>query len=208
MRGVQDNLGRHHDGLTTERDARAEALVARLGGRCIALVGMMGAGNTVIGRRLAVRLGLDFVDTDHEIELAAAMTIPEIFALHGESYFRDRECRVVARVISSGPRVVATGGGAFIHAATRAAVRSGAVSVWLKADFEVLMRRVRKRSNRPILYTPDPEGTMKRLIEARYPVYAQADATVISRDGSQDQVVEDVLAALEAGPLRTEFEPA
>lgn len=201
MRGAQDNLGRQGDTATTVRDARAEALVARLDGRSIALVGMMGAGKTVIGRRLAVRLGLDFVDTDHEIEVAAAMTIPEIFALHGEPYFRDRECRVVARVIGGGSRVVATGGGAFIHAATRAAVRSGAVSVWLKADFEVLMRRVRKRSNRPILYTADPEGTMKRLIELRYPVYAQADATVISRDGSQDQVVEDVMAALEAGPL-------
>ena len=201
MRGVQDGFGRHHETLPAGRDARAEALVTRLAGRSVALVGLMVAGKTVIGRRLATRLGLDFVDTDHEIELAAAMTIPEIFALHGEPYFRDRECRVVARVIGAGSRVVATGGGAFVHAATRAAVRSGAVSVWLKAELDVLMRRVRKRSNRPILYTADPEGTMKRLIEVRYPIYAQADATVISRDGSQDQVVEDVLAALEAGPL-------
>ena len=207
MRGPpEENEHGHQAVLTLDRDARAEAILAALGTRSIALVGMMGAGKTVIGRRLAARLGLEFVDTDHEIEIAAAMTIPEIFQRHGEAYFRDRECRVVARVIGVAPRVVATGGGAFIHAATRAAVRSGAVSVWLKADFEVLMRRVRKRSNRPILHTPDPEGTMQRLIDIRYPVYAQADATVISRDGSQDQVVQDILAALKAGPLRAAAE--
>src|ERR1700712_2591196 len=131
--------------------AAASALIERLGQRSIALVGMMGAGKTVIGRRLAHRLGLDFIDTDHEIEAAACLTIPEIFSRHGEPYFRDRECRVVARLIGNGPRVVATGGGAFIHAATRSALRAGAVSVWLKADFDVLMRRVRKRSNRPLL---------------------------------------------------------
>lgn len=197
---VQDRT--QHGVLTLERDPRAAMLLARLGTRSIALVGMMGAGKTVIGRRLAARLGLDFVDTDQEIETAATMTISEIFQRHGEAYFRDRECRVVARVIGGGPRVVATGGGAFIHAATRAAVRSGSVSVWLKADFEVLMRRVRKRSNRPILHTPDPEGTMQRLIEVRYPVYGQADATVISSDGPQDHVVQDVITALVEGPLR------
>ena len=189
-------------GVTLERDQRAGALIERLGARSIALVGMMGAGKTVIGRRLAGRLGLDFIDTDHEIEAAASLTIPEIFARHGEAYFRDRECRVVARLIGGGPRVVATGGGAFIHAATRAALRAGAVSVWLKADFEVLMRRVRKRANRPLLQTPDPEGTLRRLIDDRYPVYALADAMVISRDGPQDHVVQDIIAALEAGPLR------
>jgi shikimate kinase len=185
-------------------DDRARVLVDRLGSRSIALVGMMGAGKTVIGRRLAARLGVGFIDTDHEIEAAACLTIPEIFDRHGEAYFRDRECRVVARLIGGGPRVVATGGGAFIHAATRAAIRAGAISVWLKADFDVLMRRVRKRSNRPLLQTPDPEGTMQRLMDQRYPIYAEADVTVVSRDGAQEQVVRDVLAGLEAGPLAAE----
>lgn len=183
------------------RDPRARALVERLGSRAIAVVGMMGAGKTVIGRRLAARLGIDFVDTDQEIEAAACLTIPEIFERHGEPYFRDRECRVVARLVSEGPRVVATGGGAFIHASTRAALRAGAVTIWLKADFDVLMRRVRKRANRPLLRTSDPEGTMRGLIEARYPIYAEADVTVMSRDGAQENVVLDALAALEAGPL-------
>ena len=183
------------------RDPRAQELVRNLGTRSIALVGMMGAGKTVIGRRLAARLGIEFIDTDHEIESAACLTIPEIFARHGEPYFRDRECRVVARLIAEGPRVVATGGGAFIHASTRAALRAGAVTVWLKADFDVLMRRVRKRANRPLLQTPDPDGTMKRLIAERYPIYAEADVTVMSRDGAQEHVVQDVVAALEAGPL-------
>ena len=197
-----------HTGYTTastERDAQARAVVTRLGNRSLALVGMMGAGKTVIGRRLAARLGIDFIDTDHEIEAAASLTVPEIFERHGEPYFRDRECRVVARLIGAGPRVVATGGGAFIHAATRAAVRAGAVSIWLQADFDVLMRRVRKRSNRPLLKTPDPEGTMRRLIADRYPIYAEADVTVVSRDGPQDCVVNDILSALEAGPLERSF---
>ena len=188
------------------RDARTQAIVDRLGTRSIALVGMMGAGKTVIGRRLAARLAIDFIDTDNEIEAASCLTIPEIFERHGEPYFRDRECRVVARLIGGGPKVVATGGGAFIHAATRAAVRAGAVSVWLKADFEVLMRRVRKRANRPLLQTPDPEATMRRLIDQRYPLYGEADVTVVSRDGSQDHVVQDVIAALERGPLDLPYE--
>lgn len=183
------------------RDPRVRPLVDRLGTRSIAVVGMMGAGKTVIGRRVAARLGLDFVDTDHEIESAACLTIPEIFERHGEAYFRDRECRVVSRLIGDGPRVVATGGGAFIHASTRSALRSGAVTVWLKAEFDVLMRRVRKRSNRPLLHTLDPETTMKRLIAERYPIYAEADVTVLSRDGAQEHVAEEVLAALESGPL-------
>ena len=203
MKGMFDVLDETPgSGAHSERDARAQAIVDQLGTRSIALVGMMGAGKTVIGRRLATRLGVEFIDTDQEIEEAACLTIPEIFERHGEAYFRDRECRIVARLIGAGPRVVATGGGAFIHAATRAAIRAGAISVWLKADFDVLMRRVRKRSNRPILYTPDPEATMRRLIEVRYPIYAEADATVVSRDGAQDHVVQDVMTALEQGPLR------
>ena len=185
----------------SQPDARMRQLVDRLGSRSLALIGLMGAGKTVIGRRVAARLGLDFVDTDHEIEVAACLTIPEIFERHGEAYFRDRECRVVARVIADGPKVVATGGGAFIHASTRAALRANAVTIWLKADLDVLMRRVRRRTNRPLLQTPDPEGTMKRLIADRYPIYAEADVTVHSREQAQEAIVHDIIAVLEAGPL-------
>ncbi|HEX4768144.1 MAG TPA: shikimate kinase [Lichenihabitans sp.] len=180
------------------RDARAAAIVARLGSRSIVLVGMMGAGKTVMGRRLASHLGLDFVDSDHEIEAAAGMTIADIFARHGEPYFRDRENRVVERLITDGPRVVATGGGAFVHPGTRATIGLHGLSLWLKADFDVLMRRVRKRSNRPLLRTPDPEGTLRRLMNERYPVYAEADIVVVSRDGPHEATVADMLAAIEA----------
>lgn len=180
-----------------ERGTREGAIVARLRGRPIALVGMMGAGKTVVGRRLAARLGLDFVDSDHEIEACAGMTIPEVFERHGEAYFRDRECKVVGRLVGQGGRVVATGGGSFIHPATRDALRQRALTVWLRAEFDVLMRRVRKRQNRPLLRTPDPEATLRQLIDVRYPVYAEADLTVASRDGPHDTVVDDIFVAIE-----------
>ena len=182
-------------------DPRARHLVERLGTRSLVVVGMMGAGKTVIGRRVAARLGLNFVDTDHEIETAACLTIFEIFKRHGEAYFRDRESRVVARVIADGPKVVGTGGGSFIHADTRAALRANAITIWLKADLDVLMRRVRKATNRPLLHTPELEDTMKRLIADRYPIYAEADVIVHSRDQAQDTIVQEVLTALEVGPL-------
>jgi shikimate kinase len=168
----------------------------RLGRRSIVLVGMMGAGKTTIGRRLAARLQLPFVDADHEIEQAAGKSIPEIFADHGEAYFREGERRVIARLLSGGPFVLATGGGAFMDAATREAVARQAVSVWLKAEFDVLMRRVRRRPNRPLLQTADPEATMRELMDRRYPVYAQADVTVLSRDAAHEAIVDDVVAAL------------
>ncbi len=132
------------------RDARAQALVAALGSRAIVLIGMMGSGKTSVGRRLAARLGLPFHDADAEIEAAAGMTIPEIFARHGEAHFRDGERKVMARLLQFGPQVLATGGGAFMNEATRAAIAAHGVSVWLKAEFEVLMRRVRKRATRPL----------------------------------------------------------
>ena len=166
---------------------------------------MMGAGKTSTGRRLAAHLGLDFVDSDHEIETAAGMTIPEIFARDGEPYFRDRESRVVSRLIASGARVVATGGGAFIHPATRHAIKTGSYSVWIKADFDVLMRRVRRRSNRPLLQTPDPEGTLKRLMAERYPIYAEADLTVVSHDVSHEATVAEMTAAIADGLMRQEI---
>lgn len=166
--------------------------------RPIVLVGMMGAGKTVVGRRLAARLRLGFIDSDHEIETCARASIPELFARHGEPYFRDREAKVVSRLVAEGRRVIATGGGAFMHPATRALLKQCCITVWLKADAEVLMRRVRKRPNRPLLQTPDPEATLRHLMEVRYPVYAEADLTVVSREGPHEQVVEDVLGAIEA----------
>ena len=178
-------------------DARAKALVAALGSKSLVLVGMMGAGKTSVGKRLAARLGLDFIDADAEIESAHRMTIPEIFAKHGEAYFREGERKVVARLLEAGPRVIATGGGAFLHKATRSRIKQHAISVWLKADFDVLMRRVRKKSNRPLLQTPDPEGTLLRLIEERYPIYAEADHEVLSKDGPHEIVIEDILRILE-----------
>ncbi|WP_342394963.1 3-dehydroquinate synthase [Rhodoblastus sp.] len=179
------------------RDPRARAIVDRLAGRPLVLVGMMGSGKTAIGKRLAQRLGLPFVDSDHEIEAAHRLTITEIFAHHGEAYFRDGERRVLARLIGEGERVIATGGGAFIQPQTRALIRDRAVSIWLKAEFDVLMRRVRKRPTRPLLQGPDPEGVMRRLIDERYPVYAQADLSILSRDAPHEVIIEEVLAALE-----------
>jgi shikimate kinase len=176
---------------------RAARMLAALGDRSIVLIGMMGAGKTSVGKRLAVRLALPFVDADHAIEEAANQTIAEIFAVHGEAYFRDGERRVIARLLRERRQVIATGGGAFMNGETREAVAAGAVSIWLKADAEVLFERVRRRSHRPLLQTDDPLGTMRRLIADRYPVYASADITVDSRDVPHEAVVEDVLTALE-----------
>ncbi|MDE2364123.1 MAG: 3-dehydroquinate synthase [Hyphomicrobiales bacterium] len=177
---------------------RGEAIVRALGDRCIVLVGMMGSGKTSAGRRLADRLGLAFVDADAEIEAAHKLTISEIFATYGETYFRDGERRVVARLMTEGPKVIATGGGAFMNEQTRARIKERAVSVWLEADFDLLMRRVRKRPTRPLLQNADPEGTMRRLIAERYPIYSKADVTVSARDAHFDAVVNDLVDALHA----------
>ncbi len=176
---------------------RAAALRRRLGTRSIVLVGIMGCGKSSVGRRLAQVLDLPFVDADTEIETAANMSIPEIFATHGESYFRSGERRVIARLLKNGPQVLATGGGAYMNADTRNLIRNSGVSLWLKADFEVVMARVRKKSTRPLLQNPDPEAVMRRLIDERYPVYAEADVTVQSRDVPHDVVVADIIDALE-----------
>ncbi|HMO28411.1 3-dehydroquinate synthase [Enterovirga sp.] len=171
-----------------------QGLVARLRDRSIVLVGLMGAGKTTIGRRLAARLGLPFRDADQEIEAAAAMSIPDIFKIYGEAAFRDLEKRVLARLLQeNGQIVLATGGGAFMNADIRDHVRSRGVSIWLRADLPTLMKRVRRRSNRPLLRTDDPEGTMRRLMDERYPVYALADVTVDSLDASHDKVTQDVM---------------
>lgn len=173
-------------------------LRGRLGQRAVVLVGMMGSGKSSVGRRLAGRLGLPFVDADVEIETAAGMTIPEIFAQRGESEFRDGERRVISRVLTTrAPLVLATGGGAFMNAETRERIAALGISLWLKADADVLMRRVRKRSNRPLLQTADPEATMRRMLAEREPIYALADLIVVSREEPHEVVVEEALAALD-----------
>ena len=174
----------------------AEAVRERLGTHPIVLVGLMGAGKTSVGRRLAEKLGIAFVDADHEIETAAGKTIPEIFADHGEAYFREGERRVISRLLQTGAQVLATGGGAYMNDETRAGIREHGVSVWLKADLPLLMKRVMKRPGRPLLQNDDPEAVMRGLVEKRYPVYAEADVTVESRDVQHGQMVNDVIRAL------------
>jgi shikimate kinase len=172
-------------------------VLSALDGRSIVLVGMMGVGKSSVGRRLAARLSIPFVDADSEIEAAAKMTIPEIFARHGEPYFRSGEARVIARLLESGPQVLATGGGAFMNADTRALVKQKGVSVWLHADLDVLLRRTSKRrSDRPLLQTDDPSETLRTLLAEREPIYALADLTVQSRDVPHEAIVADVMTAL------------
>lgn len=180
------------------REPHRDELNALLDGRPVVLVGMMGAGKTTVGRRLAARLGRHFVDSDEEVEKAAGMTIEDIFAAHGEADFRAGEVRVIARLLKDRDLVLGTGGGAFMNAETRALVKSSAVSVWIKADFELLFQRVQRRSNRPLLKTANPRQTLQDLIDRRYPVYAEADVTVVSRDVPQEQVASEVMEALMA----------
>ncbi|MBK9079932.1 MAG: 3-dehydroquinate synthase [Hyphomicrobium sp.] len=176
----------------TEMEA-IDAIKTRLGQRSIVLVGLMGCGKSSIGKRLATRLGLPFLDADEEIERAAAKTINEIFSDHGEVHFRDGERRVIARLLDNGPMVLATGGGAYMHPSTREKIHESGISVWLRADLPILMRRVSKRDTRPLLRTGNPEATMRKLIEARYPVYAEADLTVESRDEPHEVIVTEIV---------------
>jgi shikimate kinase len=182
------------DAVATPDDA---ALIAALGARSVVLVGMMGSGKSSIGRRLAARLGVPFVDADAEIEArAGGMTIAEIFERHGEPYFRAGEARVIANLLDHGPQVLATGGGAFMNRDTRAAIHLKGVSIWLKAELDVLMKRIKRRGDRPLLKTGDPAATLTALIAERYPVYAEADLTVLSRDVPHEAIVEEIIAAL------------
>lgn len=171
-----------------------------LGARSLVLVGLMGCGKSSIGRRLATRLGLPFIDADEEIERVAQKSISEIFADHGEAFFRDREAKVIERLLGGGPQVLATGGGAFMTPGTRDRIRRSGLSIWLRAELPVLMRRVSKRDTRPLLKDADPEGVMRRLMDARYPVYAEADITVESRDVPHDGIVGEIVEALARHP--------
>jgi len=177
--------------------AHAAAIRAALDHRSVVLIGMMGVGKSSIGRRLAARLAIPFVDADTEIEKAADMSISDIFARNGETYFRSGEARVIARLLESGPQVLATGGGAFMNEGTRAAVRAKGVSIWLSAAYEVLLRRISKRKNeRPMLHTDNPDETLRHLLEVREPTYALADLTVQSREGPHDAIVAEIVTAL------------
>jgi shikimate kinase len=174
------------------------AIATALGGRSVVLVGMMGAGKSTIGRRLAARLRLPFLDADAEIEAAAGMSIPDIFETHGEPHFRDGEARVIARLLDAGPSVLATGGGAFMRDETRNRIRDKAISIWLKADAETILKRVKRRADRPLLQTADPAATIGRLIDERHPFYQLADITIASREVLHEKIVEECVAALQA----------
>jgi shikimate kinase len=180
----------------SRKPAPEAAIAAALGARSIVLVGMMGAGKSSIGRRLAQRIGIPFVDADTEIEKAAGMSISDIFAIHGEPDFRAGEARVIARLLEGGPQVLATGGGAYMNPGTRAGIAAKGVSVWLKAELDVLIKRIRRRHDRPLLTTSDPAATLQELIEARYPVYAEAELTVQSRDVPHERIVDEIIEAL------------
>ncbi|HMF24282.1 MAG TPA: shikimate kinase [Pseudolabrys sp.] len=173
-----------------EKNGLESAMVRALGNRSIVLVGMMGAGKSSIGRRLASRLGIPFVDADMEIESAAGMTIPEIFDKHGEPYFRAGEARVIARLLDGGPQVLATGGGSVMDAQTRALIGKKGISIWLKADIDVLLKRTKRRNDRPLA------EKIKDLLPAREPLYAQADIVVYSRDEPHDTIIEEIMRQL------------
>lgn len=183
-------------------------LLARLGVRSIVFVGLMGAGKTAIGRRVAGELALPFMDSDQEIEAASRMTIPELFERYGETEFRALEQRVIARVLEAGPQVLSTGGGAFMNVQTREVIAAHGISVWLKADIDVLMERVSKKQNRPLLKTADPRATMEKLIAERYPVYATADVTVFTRDERKEVIAAEVIEALAARLAASQRTPA
>jgi shikimate kinase len=176
----------------------ADVIRARLGTRSIALVGMPGSGKSSIGRRLAPRLDLPFVDSDAKIEEAAGgMSIAEIFTKHGEGEFRSLEARVIARLLDDGPSVISTGGGALINAGTRALLHERAITVWLRAEIAVLMRRVRRKTDRPLLAGKDPEETLKKLLSEREALYASSRIVVTSREGPHEAVVESIVESIE-----------
>lgn len=187
-----DNTG------SPEDDETIRSIRQGLGTRSVVLIGLMGAGKSAIGRRLGKRLGLPFVDADKEIEAAAGKTINEIFAEHGEDYFRDGERRVIARLLDGGPIVLATGGGAYMNERTRAEIAERGLSVWLKADLDILMERVSRRDTRPLLKAGDPRKIMQNLMDERYPVYAGADITIESRNVPHEVILEEIVEALAA----------
>ena len=171
-------------------------LLARLGSRSVVFVGLMGAGKTAIGRKVGAMLGLPFTDSDHEIESVSRMTIPDLFERYGETEFRSLEQRVIVRVLESGPQILSTGGGAFMNAQTREAISAHGLSVWLKAEVDILLDRVSKKQNRPLLKNADPRAVLEKLMAERYPVYALADVTVPTRDERKEVIASEVIEAI------------
>lgn len=198
----QNNIGPETMSARDNPETNTKQAASLTGGQSIVLVGLMGAGKTCIGKRLARKLGMPFVDADTEIEAAADCSIEEIFARYGEQAFRDGERRVIARLLDDEPKVVATGGGAFVSAETRENVRRSGISVWLKADIDVLLQRVSRRNNRPLLKNGDKRQTLERLMAERYPTYEEADFTVESGNESPDITVRKVIDALRDGKDR------
>lgn len=180
----------------TEHTSPTADILAQLGDRSIVFVGLMGAGKTAIGRKVASELGIPFIDSDHEIESVSRTTIPDLFALYGEPEFRSLEQRVIGRLLEAGPQVLSTGGGAFMNAQTRETIAQRGISVWLKADLDVLMERVAKKQNRPLLKNADPRAVMQKLIDERHPVYALADVAVPTRDAAKEVIAHEVLGAI------------
>lgn len=185
-----------NEALTVAGQTLAEQARAALGTRNLIFVGLMGAGKSVIGRLVAQMLSVPFMDTDAEIERVSRMTISELFASYGETEFRALETRVIERLLKQGPRVISTGGGAFINDNTRRQIKSGGVSVWLKADLDVLWERVNRRDHRPLLKTENPKQTLENLMIQRYPIYAEADLTVMSQNVRKEVVAQQVLKAV------------
>jgi shikimate kinase len=181
-----------------DRDRQLAEIRQSLGQNSLVLIGLMGAGKSAVGRRLAASLNLPFTDADSEIESAAGQSIAEIFANHGEAYFRTGERKVIARLLENGPQVLATGGGAYMDPETRAAVKEHGISIWLKASLRVLMKRVGRRDNRPLLQVENPETVMKKLMAERDPVYAEADITVESKEAPHEVMVGSIIDALTA----------
>lgn len=184
------------EGMSIFEPTAADLAKKVLGKRNLVLVGLMGAGKSAIGKLVASELGIPFIDSDHEIERVSRMTIPELFEKYGEPEFRKLENRVIKRLLRTGPRVLSTGGGAFMNGDTRASIKAAGVSLWLDADLETLWERVIKRDNRPLLKTENPKKTLEGLMIARYPTYALADLTVKSRDVKKDMVATEVIAAV------------
>lgn len=181
----------------TEMAELVERVRAGIGTKTLVLVGLMGAGKTSVGRKLAQTLQLPFADSDHEIENVSRMTVPELFEAYGEVEFRALEQRVVTRLVADGPAVIGTGGGAFMNADTRAAIRANGISIWLKADLDTLMERVARRQNRPLLKASDPRAVMRKLMEDRYPVYGEADVTIVSRDARHATIAAEIIKAVD-----------
>ncbi|MBV2141996.1 shikimate kinase [Falsochrobactrum sp. TDYN1] len=182
----------------TNLNDRAETVRQLLGTKVVVLVGLMGAGKSTVGRKVATMLGLPFRDADNEIEAVSRMSVPELFATYGEEEFRDLERRVILRLLDDGPMVLATGGGAYMNAETRAAIAQAGVSIWLNAELDVLMDRVSRRQNRPLLKNDDPRGVMQRLMNERYPIYALADAQVMTRDDKKEVIAGELIEVLTA----------